>query len=131
MSAAILIDLLLAALLGATIVYAVVLNRRLATFRQGKEELGKMIADFSVATEKARAGLDDIKAAGETSAKALKAAVDQANMLRDDLGFLIERGTVIADHLAQDVRASRAGAGARPAANDPAAQLRKILQATR
>lgn len=130
MTAAIFIDLMLAALMVATIVYAVILNRRLAAFRQGKEELQALIADFTAATEKARAGLDQLRDANAESAKVLGGVIAEAKSLREDLGFLVDRGAAVADRLAYDGRATRQAA-ARPAAEDPVASLRKILQATR
>lgn len=127
----ILIDLMLAALMVATIVYAVILNRRLSAFRQGKEELRALIADFTVATEKARAGLDQLRDVSDESAKALDGVIAEAKSLREDIGFLIDRGAAVADRLAYDGRSTRQAPPVRPAAEDPVASLRKILQATR
>lgn len=149
MTAAMVLDLLLAGLLVATIVYAVLLNRRLAVLRRGKEELRALIADFVTASEKARVGMSEMRAASETTGRALKEMVEEAQALREDLGFLIERGGTMADRLEQDVRSNRArapsastvaspGAGAAKATaadaaapNDPIVKLRRILEATR
>jgi hypothetical protein len=132
MTTALLIDLLLAGLLVATIVYAVILNRRLGAFRQGKEELRALIVEFNAATERARVGMDELREASEGMGQSLHATLGEARALRDDLGFLVERGAVVADRLVHDVRARREPApAAKPAANDPADSLRKILESTR
>jgi hypothetical protein len=131
MTAGILIDLLLAGLMAATIVYAVRLNRKLAAFRQGKEEFRALIDEFNAATESARVGLDDLRQLSEGAGPSLKGIVDEARALREDLGFLVDRGAAVADRLVHDVRSTRDRAQMRPAANDPAASLKKILDSTR
>lgn len=131
MNSSILLDLLLAGLMVATIVYAVALNRRLTAFRQGKDEMRAMIADFTAAIENARASMGQLKEATEASAKSLDGLIIEAKVLRDDLGFLIERGSAVADRLAGDPRAVRPSAPAMPAADDRVGQLRRILETTR
>jgi phage-related minor tail protein len=136
MNTAILLDILLAALMVATIVYAVILNRRLAAFRQGKEELQALIAAFTASTEKARSGIDQLREASEQSAKALQTVIGDARAMREDLGFLVDRGAAIADRLVYDGRGPKrpaAPSSSAPSApsSDPVASLRKILEATR
>lgn len=145
MTTAMALDLLLAALLVATIAYAILLNRRLTILRQGKEELRRLIADFMEASEKARTGMTEMRTSGETTAHALTKMLDEAQGLRDDLNFLIERGGAMADRLERDVRGARphpsfAAAPAPPAyaeavdaaaSGSSAAKLRRILEATR
>lgn len=149
MTVALALDLLLVALLAATVVYAVLLNRRLAALRAGNEELKAAIAEFTAASEKAHHGMAEMRAAGETTGRALEAILAEAGTLRDDLGFLVERGAAVADRLEHDARAARArasapaapeGRGVRedrtrrpgpPAGDDPVARLRRILEATR
>src|SRR5690606_33851838 len=96
--------LLLAGLLVATIAYAVLLNRRLAALRRDKEAFRALVADFTNASEKACTGMSEMRAASETTGKALKDMMDDAQALRDDLSFLIERGGAMADRLEEDVR---------------------------
>lgn len=139
MTTGMLLDLLLAGLLVATIAYAVVLNRRLDVLRRSKDEMRAMIDDFTAAAEQARAGMEALRQTGDASGKSLKHLVDEAEALREDLGFLIERGGTVADRLVQDVRGARhtrgSDAAEKPsgeaAGDDPAAQLRRILAATR
>ncbi len=146
MTVTMMLDLMLAALLVATIVYAVILNRRLGALRDGREEMRALIADFTAATEKARAGMDELRAASDVSGRGLKEMIEESRALREDLGFLIERGGVVADRLEGGVRgARRAGEAAHDAArapsnsnpapsnsnDDPVQKLRRILEATR
>lgn len=112
LSTAMVLDLLLAGLLAAVIVYAVILNRKLAALRQGKEELRALISDFVAASETARTGMAEMRHAAENAGRNLNEVMGDAKALRDDLSFLIERGGVVADRMEQNVRASRAAPAA-------------------
>lgn len=108
------LDLMLAGLLAAVIVYAVILNRKLAALRQGKEELRALITDFVTASESARAGMAEMRHAAENVGRDLDGMMDDAKALREDLSFLIERGSAVADRMEGDVRASRTAVGPAP-----------------
>jgi hypothetical protein len=131
MTVALVIDLMLAALMVATIVYAIVLNRRLAAFRRGKDEMMALIADFTEATEKAHRGTEALRGAAEASGQALDGSIREAKALREDLGFLIERGAAVADRLVHDTRGARQAPPPKGPDADAIASLRKILEATR
>lgn len=140
MSTEMMLDALVAVLLAGTIVYAMILNRRLKAVREGKEELLSLIQAFNQATEKARASTDGLRQLGDGTASRLHDMVGEARALRDDLGFLIERGGVIADRLEGDVSAARDGSARGEAAKGTSRQdtisevernLRKVLEATR
>lgn len=107
LSTGMVLDLLLAGLLAAVIVYAVILNRKLAALRQGKEELRALVDDFVAASETARNGMAEMRYAAENAGRDLNEVVSDAQALRDDLSFLIERGGVVADRMEQNVRANR------------------------
>lgn len=113
------LDVLVAVLLVITIGYAMVLNRRLGRLRRDKSELEKLAATFGQATARAEESIGRLK----KTADALKERIDNAQALRDDLAFLIDRGGSAADRLEETVRAARikGGSGPRPAANKPAA----------
>ena len=102
------LDILVAVLLVVTISYAVVLNRRLTGLRRDKAELEKLTASFEKATRRAVESTMTLKG----TAHVLQDRVDTAASLREDLQFLIERGTATADRLEAGVRASRAGGAA-------------------
>ncbi len=99
MTVSLILNGVVAALLVATIVYAIRLNSRLETLRKGKEEFGTFIADFNKSVASAEAALAQLReASGETGGE-LKHLVGKAQALRDDLSFLMERGAGIADRL--------------------------------
>lgn len=100
-------DALIAVLLVATIGYAAVLNRKLTVLRDGKSEMAALIASFSESAERAGNGVETLKHAAGRSGEALQSRVESARGLVDDLGFLIEKGTKLAERLDGGVGTAR------------------------
>ena len=94
---------MIAVLLVVTISYAMVLNRRLDSLRKDKAQLEKLAASFGEATLKAGQGTMVLK----STTGALQECIDKAEILRDDLQYLIDRGMSSADRLETAVRTSR------------------------
>ncbi len=107
LSFSLILDILIAVLLVATIGYAVALNRRLSLLRKDKDELEALTRKFADATTKADASIQNLKGSTESVAKELQKGLDKAEALRDDLSFLIDRGGSIADRLENGVRGAR------------------------
>lgn len=97
------LDIAFAVLLVTTIGYAIVLNRKLGNLRQHKEELERLAMTFSQATVRAEDGVQRLKSSTEQMQK----SIDKAQGLRDDLAFLIDRGSLAADRLEEGVRGTR------------------------
>jgi hypothetical protein len=137
------VDVLVAILLVATIVYAVVLNRKLTALRRAKAEMDATVVRFAESTGKATSGIAALKAHAQESGAALESTLTRAHSLADDLTFLIERGSNLANRLekiTEVVRGKEAFNGparaARPVAPAAAASpeetaLRKALQGIR
>jgi prophage DNA circulation protein len=123
------LNLLVIALLIPTIVYAVILNRRLSALRKSRDELAKVVANFNDATLRAEAGIPKLKKATNEASMALKDRVEKAQSLRDDLAFMIERAEEMAGKLESSVRVARseasfgAAAPAAPPSAPPASTL--------
>lgn len=109
MTVALMLDLVIAGLLSGTIVYAVILNRRLAGLRRDKEEIARLIVDFNAAAEQARAGTVALREMADGTAGHLNGIIEDGRALRDDLGFLLERGGALADRIDGSLSAARAG----------------------
>jgi hypothetical protein len=130
MEFSLIIDALIAVLLVATIAYAAVLNRKLGVLRDGKSEMEALIVSFSESTERAGSGVESLKREAGRSGEALQSKVEAARGLVDDLGFLIETGTRLAERLDGGVGAARAKPAAgrdadrvpAPRAQEPGAQ---------
>lgn len=99
MNLSILADLLVAALLAATIGYCVVLNRRLGALRGAQGEMKTMIAEFDRAIGSANASIANLRQAGEAAGKDLEERVASARTLVDELNFLTDSGNKLADRL--------------------------------
>lgn len=100
MNLALILDVLLIILLLATIVYAMVLHRRLSMLRSEKEGLETFLEKMNQATMKADASLKGIRQSAEQAQALLNDPMVKAQALRDELLFLIERADGSAERLA-------------------------------
>ncbi|MFO1127547.1 MAG: DUF6468 domain-containing protein [Rhodospirillales bacterium] len=104
------VDGLLVVLLAATVVFAFQLNRRLAAIRADQGEFGRQAASFAEAATRAEDSVARLKVAAGAS----QDEIDRAERLADDLRYLMERGTSLADRLEGAVTSARDTAMARP-----------------
>ncbi len=128
MTTGMILDIVVILLLVPTIVYAVILNRRLTALRRSREELSKVVNSFNEATMRAEAGIPKLKKATTEANHTLKDRVEKAQTLRDDLAFMIERAEELANRLEGAVRAARneglmtQGPAAQPPSTAPSAR---------
>jgi hypothetical protein len=121
MTFAMILDVLVVLLLVPTIIFAVILNGRLSALRKNREELGRLIAAFNDATIRAESGIPRLKRTSEESSKALQEKVEKAQMLRDDLAFMVERADQMAVRLEGAVREAQTVPRSDPRAEERAA----------
>jgi hypothetical protein len=125
------LDVVVILLLVPTIVYAIILNRRLTALRRSREELSKVVNSFNEATMRAEAGIPKLKKATTEANHTLKDRVEKAQTLRDDLAFMIERAEELASRLEGAVRAARTeGAAVHGPAAAPATAAPRPLTET-
>ena len=101
------LELVLVVLLAITLVHAVRLERALRLLRMDRAALGDAIAGFDDNARQAEAGIGRLHSASADTAHALTQCFGKGASLKDDLGFLIERGEALADRLDALVRAGR------------------------
>lgn len=99
MNAIVYLDILVAALLVATVAYAAVLNRKLNRLRTDRSGFEKLLASFTDATSRAEAGVARLQQVANASAAELDSRRDTAVGLRDDLEFLVARAEEQANRL--------------------------------
>ncbi len=99
MQIGLILDSIIVVLLVLTITYAARLNQRLSQLRGDKKELQELAKTFAEATIKAEEGIKNLK----ISSDELRAEVEKAQALRDDLEYLVERGGRTADQMAETV----------------------------
>jgi hypothetical protein len=98
------LDVVLIALLATTIGVVYVLHRKLGEVRAGQGELERVSLAFAEAASRAEDSITRLK----LSATGVQQQVEQAERLCDDLRYLIERGTGLADRLENEVQQARA-----------------------
>ena len=107
MNIGLILDILILCLLASTTVYGVVLNRKLAVFRQGQEEFFKLISRFDNATKRAEANINKLRGVGYDMDENFDEQLSTAHALRDELRFLIDRAAPVTDRLMTDIESSR------------------------
>lgn len=122
------LDVTLVVLLGATIGYCVALHRRLGELRAAQSELPRLIDNFIEATRRAEAGIAGLKAASAATAEEIGPKLGEAQVLREDLAFMIDHGGKLADRLEAAVRVARVEAQNRAAAPMAAARPDPAVQ---
>lgn len=115
MSASVVLDVVLIALLAVAAGWGFVLNRRLARLTSAQAELKVALASFDEATARADATLKRIEQTGLARGAEVQAASAKAQYLATELSVMIVAGERIADRLEGAVRDVRAlGAGGKP-----------------
>lgn len=107
------VDGFLAVLLLVTLVYVARLHKRLGHLRESRQEFETLIARFTQATEQADRGLANIKATAAAEGQELQATIDRGRGLREDLAFMVDKATGLADQLEASISRARNG-GQRP-----------------
>ena len=93
----ILLDLVMASLLAATLFQAVRLQRALRALRADRGALDELTAGLDASSAQAASAIRQLREAAEGAGRDLSRQVDSGKALRDDLAMLIERATRIAD----------------------------------
>lgn len=101
------LELALMGLLGATLFYAVRLERALGVLKRDRAALEELVASFNASTRQAEEGIERLRAASDGAGRQVSRQTDAALALKDDLSFLMERGDRMADRLDSLVRAAR------------------------
>lgn len=116
---ALLADGAVALLLVVVIGYAVALNRRLKAWRAESAEAERQLAALNATLVRAELAVNTLKGVCKDDAQALDQAQKKAQSTRDDLSFLVDRGTSLADRLERAVRSGLNAAQSAPAADAP------------
>jgi hypothetical protein len=110
----IILDAVVALMLAAAIGFAYVLNKRLRALHADRAALEALITGLAETSSHAEAGIAGLRLAADQIGADLQQRIDRAGSLRDDLGYMLDRGSQIADRLEKAVRAGRDARGAAP-----------------
>lgn len=114
------VELALTGLLAVTLIYCIVLERRLAAVRKGQDGLKTVVADLNTAITNAGASMRALKATAAGAADTLDDRLARARSLIDELSLLTASGERIAE------RFDRASS-ARPVSNLPSGSIMSRL----
>lgn len=122
MDTGLIIDVVVIALLGATIFYAFRLERRLANMRTAQAALNDVIRDLNGAAARAEAGIHGLKTAAVSSGQMLDDKIKRARALADELALLLQSG----ERLGQRLETARPLAAPRTAPRAGGESLRAL-----
>src|SRR3546814_3721621 len=95
-------DLLIVLLL-PTLVYVVLLHRRLSSLRADREAVDAVVERMNEATRRADAALKGIRQTAEQAKTTLDEPTVRAQALRDELSFLVQRADAAGERLAGEI----------------------------
>ncbi|HHK74663.1 MAG TPA: hypothetical protein ENJ57_05805 [Rhizobiales bacterium] len=93
------LDAVVACLLVATIVYCMVLDRRIRSFKAEQKLLTGLVGDLNSATRNAEEAVAGLKVTSQVTQGELGGKLDKARSLSDELAFMVETGSNIASRL--------------------------------
>ena len=101
------LELGLEVLLGFTLCYCVILERRLAAVRKGQEGLSRLVGELNMAISGAGASLRALKAAASEASQTLDQRLKRAQLHIDELSVLTASGERIAQRMESAATAPR------------------------
>jgi len=101
------LDIVIAFLLLATVIYCIKLSRKITLIHQGKEELNDFIHDFNNAIVRAEENISELKNIGSETEEKLQEHVQKARFLANDLSFLMDKGEKISSSLEHNLTMSK------------------------
>ena len=119
-----LLELVLILLLAATLFHALRLERALGVLKRDRAVLEELVAGFNESTRLAESGIDRLRAAADGAGRQIARQIEQAQLLRDDLTFLVDRSDKLAERLEVAVRSARMVQDAPPGAPNPVTAMR-------
>jgi hypothetical protein len=101
------LDIVVCGLLAATVVHAVLLNRRLKHMQSIQADFEAIVHDLNQATGRAESGVYALKAAATELAAKLQRDIDTGQKLQVELSYMVKSGDDIANRLSQNISSAR------------------------
>jgi hypothetical protein len=106
------LDLVIIALLGATIFYAMRLSRYLEQFRSNRADMERLIRDLSIQITRAQEGISTLDVLAKENADELRGLLNKGVALADELQLITQAGDSLANRLEQLSVRARTGESA-------------------
>src|SRR5271156_1202881 len=103
-----LVDIIIVIMLGVTIGYCWLLNRRIRILQDSKSELAQLLKHFDESTQRASESIIALQTASKKIGENIQFRIEKANYLLDDLSFMIERGNKMANQMEASFAIGRA-----------------------
>ena len=101
------VEIILVALLAATLYQALRLERALGVLKRDRASLESLVVGFNTSTTQAESGIQQLRAAADGTGRQIETQLARSTSLKDDLVFLTERADRLADRLETLVRSAR------------------------
>jgi len=99
MSIAFWLEVAVAVLLLATVVYCFLLNRRLQDLRSAQSDMAELMHEFTTALQRAEDGLGELRQLGQQLGGDLDGKISAARSLVDELKIMVDSGAGLADRI--------------------------------
>jgi len=99
MSIAFWLEVAVAVLLLATVVYCFLLNRRLQELRSAQSDMAELMHEFTTAMQRAEDGLGELRQVGQQLGSDLDGKISAARSLVDELKIMVDSGAGLADRI--------------------------------
>ena len=99
MPLSLIMDIVITALLAATIFYALRLSKHLEAFRSNRADMERLIRDLTSQITRAQEGITTLDEVAKDSSDDLRKLVDRATGLSDELQIMTESGNKLAERL--------------------------------
>jgi len=106
--ASLVVNMLIVVLLAVTIGYCWVLNRRIRILQDSRSELAQLLKHFDESTQRASESIIALQTASKKIGENIQLRIDKANYLIDDLAFMMEKGSKLANQLEASFAVNRA-----------------------
>lgn len=104
------LELVLTLLLGATLFYAMRLERTIRILQSDRIGLGDVLFSIRTALDDAERGIQSLQHMADHTGRALTLEIDSAMQAQEDLRFLLERLERVADKVETTIKSGRAAA---------------------
>lgn len=104
------LDYITILLLLVTILYAFKLNKKIVSLKDAKEDLSILMHGFDEAIMRAEMSISELKQLSSETSYDFQKKIDKANFLTNDLSFMTDRATELADKLEKTMSLSKISA---------------------
>lgn len=94
-------------LLGATVFYCWLLNRRIQVLQDSKGELANLLKQFDRSTKRAMQAMDLLQDASKEAGKTVQSRIEKAQYVLDDLNYMMDRADKVADQMEAGIAIAR------------------------